>query len=114
MTEEHFYTLVMGVAALFGAVVGRIIALEAEDRRTAVLAAGYCGAGAGLVSAVPSAFLLALVVKLWSAELSAAGLIDAVEATGPALLWGPAGGAAGGLALGIVVAVSRRGFARDP
>ena len=56
MTEELFVASIAGVAAPCGAIVGRIFAVEAPDRRTAVLAAGYCGAGAGLVSAIPFAF----------------------------------------------------------
>jgi hypothetical protein len=60
MTEELYIASVAGVAALCGAIVGRIFAVEAPDRRTAVLAAAYCGAGAGLVSSVPFAFLLVL------------------------------------------------------
>lgn len=108
MTEELFLTVVVCVAALCGAVVGRIFALEAPDRATAVFASAYCGAGAGLVSGPPLAFLLALAVKLWARDLGIAGLIDAVEATGPALLWGPAGGAAGGLLVGLLVAPFKR------
>jgi len=108
MTENLFFLLVVGVAALCGAIVGRIIALEAQDRPTAVFAAAYCGAGAGLVTGPPFAFLLALIAKLWGVDIGISSLIDAIEATGPALLWGPAGGAAGGLVLGIVVAILRR------
>jgi len=108
MTEELFFTLVICVAALCGAIVGRTIALEASDRPTAVFAAAYCGAGAGLVSGPPFAFLLAVIVKLWSADIGISSLIEAVEATGPALLWGIEGGALGGLVLGILVAMLKR------
>ena len=108
MTEELFVASIAGVAALCGAIVGRIFAVEAPDRRTAVLAAGYCGAGAGLVSAVPFAFLLVLVAKWWTSNLGLAALFEAVEAVGAGLLWGVAGGAGGGLLVGIVVALFKR------
>jgi hypothetical protein len=108
MTDELFYTVIACVAALCGAVVGRIFALEAPDRATAVFAAAYSGTGAGLVSGPPLAFLLALAVKLWAGDLGIAGLIEAVEATGPALLWGPVGGAAGGLLIGLLVVPFKR------
>lgn len=113
MTGDLFNTVVMGMAALFGALVGRIIASEAEDRATAIFAGAYCGAGAGLMSGPPLAFALALIVKLWRGELGFSGLVEAVETTGPALLWGPAGGAAGGLVLGIIVALFKRRMPRD-
>lgn len=108
MTEDLFFTLVVGVAALSGAIVGRIMALEAQDRPTAVFAAAYCGAGAGLMSGPPFAFLLTLIARLWGSQIGITSLIDAMEATGPALLWGPAGGAAGGLVIGILIAMLRR------
>jgi hypothetical protein len=104
MTDELFYAVVAAAAGLCGALVGRIFAVEAPDRVTAVLAAAYCGAGAGLVSGPPLAFLLVLAVKLWARDLGLAGLIQALEATGLALLWGPAGGAVGGLLIGLLVA----------
>lgn len=113
MTEDLLYPVLMGAAALWGAIVGRIIASEAEDRATAVFAAAYCGAGAGLVSGPPLAFLLSLILKWWSGELGVSGLVEAVESTGPALLWGPVGGAAGGLVLGIAVAIFKRRMPRD-
>src|SRR5262245_2113061 len=108
MTDELFYTVIACVAALCGALVGRIFAVETPDRATAVFAAAYSGAGAGLVSGPPLAFLLALTVNLWARGLGVAGVIGAVEATGPALLWGPAGGVAGGLVIGLLVARFKR------
>lgn len=105
MSAELFVASIAGVAALIGAVVGRIFAVEAPDRRTAVLAAGYCGAGAGLVSAIPFAFILVLVAKWWTSGFGLAAFIEAAEAVGAGLLWGAAGGAGGGLLLGIVVAL---------
>src|SRR5262245_51000617 len=38
MTSELAFMMAIGIAALCGAATGRIFALEAEDRRTAVLA----------------------------------------------------------------------------
>jgi hypothetical protein len=108
MTEELFIASIAGVAALCGAIVGRIFAVEAPDRRTAVLAAGYCGAGAGLVSAIPFAFILVLVAKWWTSKFGFAALVAAVEAVGAGLVWGVAGGAGGGLLVGIVVALLKR------
>ena len=104
MTDELVFTSVMCVAAVCGAIAGRIFALEAENRRTAVFAAAYCGAGAGLVSAPPLAFTLMLIARLWSSQPWTSALFDAAEATGAAMLWGIAGGAAGGLLLGVLVA----------
>ena len=109
MTDELAFNLAMGIAAICGALAGRVFALEAEDRRTAILAAAYCGAGAGLVGGPAFAFLLLLMAKLLDAEAGvAAALGDAAEAVGPALLWGPAAGAAGGLAVGALVALFKR------
>jgi hypothetical protein len=112
MTEDMYLVLVMSFAALCGAFVGRVFASEAENRRTAVLAAAYMGAGAGLVGAPPFAFLLTFVVHSWRSGLGIAPLIDAIEATGVGLLWGPVGGAAGGLLLGILVALLGKGARR--
>ena len=108
MTEQLFITAVAGVAALCGAIVGRIFAIEAPDRRTAVLAAAYCGAGAGLVGSVPFAFLLVLIVNWATTRSGLAALLKAGEAIGPGLLWGVVGGACGGLLVGIVVALFKR------
>ncbi len=108
MTEQQFIASVAGVAALCGAIVGRIFAMEAPDRRTAALAAAYCGAGAGLVSSVPFAFLLVLIVKWATTHTGFAAMLEAAEAIGPGLLWGVAGGAGGGLLAGIVVALLKR------
>jgi len=108
MTEELFIASVVGVAALCGAIVGRIFAVEAPDRRTAVFAAAYCGAGAGLISSIPTPFLLVLIARWWTSAFGVAALINAVEAIGSALLWGAAGGAGGGLLVGMAVALFKR------
>jgi hypothetical protein len=97
----------LGVAVLCGAATGRTFALEAENRRVAVLAAAYCGAGAGLMAAPIFTFLLVLTTGLMNPETGGtiAALGEAAEATGPALLWGATGGAGGGLAIGTVIAL---------
>ena len=94
----------MGFGALWGLVVGRAFALEADNRITAVLAPAYCGAGAGLVSGPPFALMFILVAQLSKPETTLAVLLGALEAAGAAVLWGPLGGAAGGLFVGILVA----------
>ncbi len=109
MMDELAFNVAIGIAAVCGALTGRIFALEAEDRRTAILAAAYCGAGAGLVSGPASAFVLMPIAKFLNADAGVAAVLgDAVEATGPALLWGPAAGAAGGLVVGVLVALLKR------
>jgi hypothetical protein len=112
MTGDLAFQLAIGIAAVCGAAAGRIFALEAEDRRTAVLAAAYCGAGAGLLSGPIFAFSLVLVAKLLEPGMSSVSAVArTVEATGPSLLWGPAAGAAGGLAVGVLVALFKRSAA---
>jgi len=109
MTNELAFALTVAFTAVCGALAGRIFALEAEDRRTAVLAAAYCGAGAGLLGGPVAAFVLVLLARLLDGSGSfPTALARAAEATGPALLWGPAGGAAGGLAVGVLVALVKR------
>jgi|SoiMethySBSTD1v2_1073268.scaffolds.fasta_scaffold1652432_2 hypothetical protein len=109
MMDDLAFNLAMGIAAVCGALTGRIFALEAQDRRTAVLAAAYCGAGGGLLGGPVLAFVLGLIARLVFAETGVlAALGDAAEATGPALLWGPAAGATGGLAVGVLVALCKR------
>jgi hypothetical protein len=98
----------IGVAAICGALAGRIFALEAEDRRTSILAAAYCGAGAGMLGAPLFAFALALASGLFNQLTVASALARAAAATGPALLWGTAAGAAGGLVVGVLVALLKR------
>jgi hypothetical protein len=82
----------IGVAAICGAVTGRAFAIEGENRRTSILAAAYCGGGAGLLSATLVTFAVVLIGA----------------AIGAALLWGVAAGAAGGLAVGMLVAIFKR------
>jgi hypothetical protein len=109
MTDDLTFALTIGVAAVCGGATGRVFALEAEDRRTAVLAAAYCGAGAGILSAPLFAFVLALIAKALDAETDGiSALASAAEAVGPALLWGGVGGAGGGLLVGLVIAPFKR------
>jgi hypothetical protein len=113
MTFDLAFAMTIGFAAVSGALAGRIFALEAEDRRTAVLAAAYCGAGAGLLGGPVVAFVLVSVARLIDAPGGlAVALARGAEATGPALLWGPAGGAAGGLAVGVAVVLLKSYAAR--
>lgn len=108
MTEELAFALAMGVAAVCGAATGRIFALEADDRRTSILAAAYCGAGAGLMSGPVFAFVLVLAAELLHGQGVSPALTGAAQVTGPALLWGIAAGAAGGVTVGILVALVKR------
>jgi hypothetical protein len=109
MTPELAFTVAIGIAALCGAATGRIFALEAEDRRTAVLAAAYCGTGAGTLSAPLFAFVLVLLARVLDGQTGAvSALARAAEATGPALLWGAAAGAGGGLLTGALIALFKR------
>jgi hypothetical protein len=108
MTAELFIAAVAGVGALLGAIAGRAFAVEAPSRITAVFAAAYCGAGAGLVSAMLFPFLLVLVVNSWSSGFGAGTLAEAVEAIWRGAFWSVAGGAAGGFLIGILVAPFKR------
>jgi hypothetical protein len=111
--DEPAFNLAIGIAAMCGALAGRIFALEAEDRRTAVLAAAYCGGGAGLMSGPVFAFLLVLIATAFDGQSAASALARAAQATGPALLWGIPAGAGGGLAVGVAVAIFRRNLPRS-
>ena len=102
MTEMFVYAAVAAIAAVFGAIAGRVFAVEAESRITALFAGTYVGAGTGLTSAMPAGSLLALVAQLLNTGSST--WFDALDVAAKALLWGTASGAAGGLAVSIVVA----------
>jgi hypothetical protein len=111
MEAMHDLALVLavGVAAICGAAAGRAFAVEGENRRTSILAAAYCGAGAGLLSATLVTFAVVLVATAMHPEQGiGAALVSAGEAAGPAVLWGVAGGAGGGLLIGILVALFKR------
>jgi hypothetical protein len=107
--DEIALVLAVGIAAVCGAATGRAFALEGENRRTSILAAAYCGAGAGLLSAPLVAFPVVLIATVLHPQTGiAAAFLSAGEAAGSALLWGVAGGATGGLAVGIVVSLFKR------
>ena len=101
MTDVLVYAVVAAVAAGFGAIAGRVLAVEAESRLTAIFAGTYVGAGVGLLSAMPMGSLLALVAQFLNAEST---WFDALDVAGMSLVWGTASGAAGGLAVSIVIA----------
>jgi hypothetical protein len=101
MTEAFVYTAVASLAAVLGAIAGRAIAVEGESRLTSVLAAAYLGAGVGLMCAVLFGSPLSLVAQWLNAESST--WFDTLDVASTAILWGTAAGAAGGLAIGVVV-----------
>ncbi len=107
MTEAFVYAVVAVVAVAFGAFAGRVFAVEAENRLAAIFAGTYVAAGAGLISAVPVGSLLTLVAQFLNTGSST--WFDALVVAGMALLWGSASGAAGGLAVSIVVAALNLG-----
>ena len=107
MTGVLVHTLVAIVAAVLGAIAGRVFALEAENRLAAIFAGAYVGAGAGLMSAMPSGSLLALVAQYLNAGSST--WFDALDVAAKALLWGTASGAGGGLAVSLVIAALNLG-----
>ena len=102
MTEVFVYTVVASIAVVLGAIAGRVFAMEAENRLMSILAATYVSAGVGLMSAIPTGSLLTLAAQMLNGDSST--WFDALDVAGMALLWGTAGGAAGGLVIGIVIA----------
>ena len=107
MTDVLIYTAVAAVAAVLGAIAGRVFAVEAENRRTAIFAGTYVAAGIGLAIAMPMGSLLAFVAQLLNAGSST--WFDALDVAAKSLLWGTAGGAAGGLAVSLVVSLLNLG-----
>ena len=107
MTETSVYLAVAVVAAVFGAIAGRVFAVEAENRVAAIFAGTYVAAGVGLTSAMPVGSLLALMAQLLNAGSST--WFDALNVASMSLLWGTASGAAGGLAVSLVVAALNLG-----
>ena len=101
MTEVLIYQAVASVAAVFAAIAGRVFAVEAQDRRTAIFAGTYIGAGVGLLTALPMGSVLALAAQLLNPNST---WFDALDVAGRSLLWGTASGAAGGLAISLIVA----------
>lgn len=107
MTEMYVYLAVAAAAAVFGIIAGRVFAVEAENRVTAIFAGTYMGAGVGLTSAMPMGSLLALVAQLLNTGSST--WFDALNVASMSLVWGTASGAAGGLAVSLVVAALNLG-----
>lgn len=107
MTETSVYLAVAVVAAFFGAIAGRVFAVEAENRVAAIFAGTYVAAGVGLTSAMPVGSLLALMAQLLNAGSST--WFDALNVASMSLLWGTVSGAAGGLAVSLVVAALNLG-----
>lgn len=103
MTEVHVYAVVASIAAVLGVIAGRVFAEEGENLLTSVLAAVYVSAGVGLISAVLTGSLLSLAVQLLNSGSST--WFDALDVASMALVWGTAAGAAGGLAIGLIVAM---------
>jgi uncharacterized protein YacL len=102
MTEAFVLTTVISVAAVLGVIAGRAIAAEGENWLTSVLGAAYIGAGVGLMFSILVGPLLSLIAQLLNTGAST--WFDALDVAGKSLLWGTAAGAAGGLAIGVVVA----------
>jgi hypothetical protein len=108
LTEMHYFLLIAAFAAVCGALVGRIIAEETYDRRSAIFFGGYTGAGMGLTAGPPFAVILSLVTGSWSGENGLSVLSAAIESTGLALMWGAIGGAFGGTLAGLFIALLGR------
>src|SRR5262245_28703414 len=90
MSESYIPMVVAIVAALFGAIAGRVFAVEAQNRCSALLAATYVGAGVGLVTALPMGSMLTVFTKLLNSERDLSALLDALDVTGTAVMWGTA------------------------
>jgi len=103
MTAQFIYGVVACAGALFGLIAGRVFAVEGETRLGALSAATYVGAGAGLTSAIPLGSVLALIAEHMNEGAST--WFNALDVAGKSLLWGTAAGAAGGLAVSIIVVV---------
>jgi len=103
MSEVSIYSTVAAIAALLGMIAGRVFAIEGGRRLSSILAAAYMGAGVGLMSAVLVGPTLTLAAQTFNAGSST--WFDALDVAGTALLWGTFAGAAGGLAIGILIAL---------
>lgn len=111
MTETSVYLAVAVVAAVFGAIAGRVFAVEAENRVAAIFAGTYVAAGVGLTTAMPVGSLLALMAQLLNAGSST--WFDALNVASMSLVWGTLSGAAGGLAVSLVVAALNLGVRKQ-
>jgi hypothetical protein len=82
-------------------VAGRVFAIEGGKRISSILAAAYVGSGVGLMSAVLVGPCLTLVAQYLNPQ--SATWFDALDVAGTSIVWGTAAGAAGGLAMGLVI-----------
>lgn len=103
MTEQLIFSAIAAVAALLGMIAGRVFALEGGKTLLSILAAAYVGAGVGLMTSILIGPLLTLAAQYINA--GSATWFDALDVAGTALLWGIGAGAAGGLAIGLLIAV---------
>jgi hypothetical protein len=101
MTDVMIYYVVAAAAALFGMLAGRAFAIEGGKHIRAVLAAGYVGAGAGLMSGIFIGPVLSLAAQY--TEAGSSTWFNALEVAGTSLFWGTLAGAAGGIVIGIVI-----------
>lgn len=101
MSAVSVYSVIAALSGLLAIVAGRVFAIEGGRRPSSVLAASYVGAGVGLMTSVLIGPLLTLVAQYLNA--GSATWFDALDVAGRSLLWGTAAGAAGGLAIGVVV-----------
>jgi hypothetical protein len=100
MTDVTIYSIVAVTAAVLAMIAGRVFAMEGGKHIFSVLAAGYVGAGVGLMSSVLIGPLLALIAQYLNTSTT---WFDALDVAGTTLFWGTLAGAAGGLAIGMVV-----------
>jgi hypothetical protein len=101
MSAVSVYSAVAALSGLLAIVAGRVFAIEGGRRLSSVLAAAYVGAGVGMMTSVLIGPLLAVIAQYLNA--GSATWFDALDVAGKALLWGTAAGAAGGLAIGVVI-----------
>jgi hypothetical protein len=103
MSAVSIYSVIAALSGLLAVVAGRVFAIEGGRRTSSVLAAAYVGAGVGLMTSVLIGPLLTLAAQYLNAGSTT--WFDALDVAGKALLWGTAAGAAGGLAIGVVIMV---------
>ena len=113
MTEGVIYTVVAAVAAALGAFAGRVFAMEAENRRVALFAGTYVGAGMGAVTSLPIGSVLTVIMKLLNSERDLETLLDALDVTFTAIVWGIGSGAAGGLTISVPIVIGFRLWGRN-
>ena len=88
-----------------------MFAVEAENWRIALFAGTYVGAGIGAVTSLPIGSVLTVIMKLLNSERDLETLLDALDVTGTAIMWGIASGGAGGLVISIIVVAGFRWWA---